>query len=172
MAATGAPYRELKAQELAASKARSGGCRRVADIDRGAQEAVERQARRSGVGKSKGLKGGTPRIILGGMKDRSEDTSGGNYPVRRASARSKPSILLPPLASVLKFCNRLPCGSASTPAHQQNGPQARRGHRRLRTRSADHPRSCPSRSLDRNASPLQGRTVPVRRRCWHSLPDN
>lgn len=72
-------YRELKAQELAAvQRTLADAEKRVADAARSAQEAVERQARRNGAGKRKGLQGGTPRILLGLMKDRAEDTTGGN----------------------------------------------------------------------------------------------
>ena len=72
-------YRTLKAQELAAAKRDLADAeKRVADAARSAQATAERQARRSSAGQRKGAKGGTPRIILGGMKDRSEDTSGGN----------------------------------------------------------------------------------------------
>lgn len=72
-------YRDLKTQELAAAKRDLADAeKRVADIARSAQVASERQARKSSAGQKKGAKGGTPRIILGGMKDRSEDTSGGN----------------------------------------------------------------------------------------------
>ena len=72
-------YRELKAQELAAAKRQLADAeKRVADVDRGVQEAAERHTRRSGAGKRNGLKGGTPRIVLGTLKDRSEDTAGGN----------------------------------------------------------------------------------------------
>lgn len=71
-------YREIKARELAAARrALADAEKQVADAARGSQEAVERQARRCGAGRRKGLKGGMPRILLGGRKDRAEDTSGG-----------------------------------------------------------------------------------------------
>ncbi|WP_020475549.1 ABC-F family ATP-binding cassette domain-containing protein [Zavarzinella formosa] len=72
-------YRELKALELEAVRRNLADAeKRIAEAARSAQATVERQARRSGAGKRKGEKGGTPRIILGGMKDRSEDTNGMN----------------------------------------------------------------------------------------------
>ena len=72
-------YRTRKAEELAAAKRDLADAeKRVADVARGTQETAERQARRNGAGKRKGQKGGTPRILLGMMKDRAEDTTGGN----------------------------------------------------------------------------------------------
>jgi ATPase subunit of ABC transporter with duplicated ATPase domains len=72
-------YRAVKVQELAAAKRDLADAeKRIADVNRSVQETAERQARKSGAGRKKGLKGGTPRIVLGGMKDRSEDTTGGN----------------------------------------------------------------------------------------------
>jgi ATPase subunit of ABC transporter with duplicated ATPase domains len=59
-------YRERKALELAAAQHDLADAeRRVAEIERGAQAAAERQARRDGVGRRKGEKGGIPRIALG-----------------------------------------------------------------------------------------------------------
>jgi ATPase subunit of ABC transporter with duplicated ATPase domains len=72
-------YRELKARELAAARRTLADAeKQIADAARTAQETVERQARRNGAGRRKGLKGGTPRIMLGIMKDCAEDTTGGN----------------------------------------------------------------------------------------------
>ncbi|MDB5313834.1 MAG: yheS 2 [Gemmataceae bacterium] len=72
-------YRELRAQQLAAAKRDLADAeKRVADVARSARVTAERQARRSSAGQRKGAKGGTPRIILGGMKDRGENTSGEN----------------------------------------------------------------------------------------------
>ncbi|QEL16321.1 ABC-F family ATP-binding cassette domain-containing protein [Limnoglobus roseus] len=72
-------YRELKAQELAAAQRTLADAeKQVADAARGAQATAERQARRNGAGRRKGLGGGTPRIVLGLMKDRAEDATGGN----------------------------------------------------------------------------------------------
>lgn len=99
-------YRQLKARELAAARRTLADAeKRVADAARGAQEAVERQARRNGAGRRKGLQGGTPRILLGLMKDRAEDTTGGNARLAEklreqacevaAAAREKVEVLQP-----------------------------------------------------------------------------
>jgi ATPase subunit of ABC transporter with duplicated ATPase domains len=72
-------YRELKAQELAAAKRELADAeKRVADVNRSAQATAERHDRTSSNGRKNALKGGAPRIILGGMKNRSENTSGEN----------------------------------------------------------------------------------------------
>lgn len=72
-------YREQKVLELAAAgRDLADAEKRVADVARSTQAAAERQARRSGAGRRKGLKGGTPKIVLGTMKDAAEDTAGGN----------------------------------------------------------------------------------------------
>ena len=104
-------YRELKAQELAAAKRQLADAeKRVADVARGVQEAAERHARRSGAGKRKGLKGGTPRIVLGTLKDRSEDTAGGNARLAERSA-SRPSPPRQPPAGGSKCSSRSPSSS-------------------------------------------------------------
>jgi ATPase subunit of ABC transporter with duplicated ATPase domains len=83
-------YRERKALELAAAQHDVAGAeRRVAEVARGAQATAERQARRDQAGRRKSAKGGMPRIALGGLKDRSEGTSGENARLaerRRAQA--------------------------------------------------------------------------------------
>jgi ATPase subunit of ABC transporter with duplicated ATPase domains len=72
-------YRELKAVELeAAHRDLAEAERRVATVARNARAMSERQARRIGTGQRNGAKGGTPRILLGGRKDRGEDTGGGH----------------------------------------------------------------------------------------------
>lgn len=99
-------YRELKAQELAAAqRSLADAEKKIADAARTAQEMVERQARRNGAGRRQGLKGGTPRILLGLMKDRAEDTTGGNARLAErqreqasevaAAAREKIEVLQP-----------------------------------------------------------------------------
>ena len=114
-------YRELKAQELAAARRNLADAeKRVADAARSAQEAAERQARRSGAGKRTGQKGGTPRIVLGLMKDRAEDTTGGNARLAEklreqaseaaAAARQKIEVLQP--LSVQLPPTHLPAGKA------------------------------------------------------------
>ncbi len=72
-------YRTLKAQELvAAQRTLADADKRVADVARATQERAERHARHVRDGERKGAKGGIPRIVLGGMKDRGEDTGGAN----------------------------------------------------------------------------------------------
>jgi ATPase subunit of ABC transporter with duplicated ATPase domains len=72
-------YRELKALELAAAKRELDDAeKRVADVNRSAQATAERHDRTSSNGRKSALKGGAPRIILGGMKNRSENTNGEN----------------------------------------------------------------------------------------------
>jgi ATPase subunit of ABC transporter with duplicated ATPase domains len=79
-------YRERKALELAAARHDLADAeRRVVAIERGAQAAAERQARRDGVGRRKGEKGGIPRIALGMMKENSENT--GAETIRLAERR-------------------------------------------------------------------------------------
>ncbi|QND49625.1 ABC-F family ATP-binding cassette domain-containing protein [Rhizobium lusitanum] len=70
-------YRESKALELAAAEHDLADAeKRVAEVARAAQATVERQARKDRMGKKKAAKGGIPRILLGGRKERSEMTSG------------------------------------------------------------------------------------------------
>lgn len=72
-------YRDLKAQELAAARRELADAeKRVAEVNRSAQATVERHARTSSTGKKNAAKGGAPPIILGMMKNRSENTSGEN----------------------------------------------------------------------------------------------
>ncbi|WNV10452.1 ABC-F family ATP-binding cassette domain-containing protein [Tardiphaga sp. 709] len=70
-------YRTRKARELAAAQRDlSDAEKRIDDLARQAQATAERQARRDRAGRKKGAKGDMPRIALGGLKDRSEDTGG------------------------------------------------------------------------------------------------
>lgn len=70
-------YRERKTRELvAAQRDLSDAEKRIDDLARRAQATAEGQARRDQAGRIKSAKGGAPRIALGGMKDRSEDTGG------------------------------------------------------------------------------------------------
>ncbi|OWV74792.1 ABC transporter [Rhizobium sp. R339] len=72
-------YRERKALELAAVQHELADAeKRVAEVARKAQATVERQARRDSAGRKMAAKGGIPRILLGGMKERSETTGGDN----------------------------------------------------------------------------------------------
>lgn len=84
-------YREFKDQNIAAARRDLADAeKRVADAARTAQVRAERQARRQGAGRRDALNGGTPRILLGGKKDRAEDTTGGNS--RLAERRRKQAI--------------------------------------------------------------------------------
>ncbi|EUB98440.1 ABC transporter related protein [Rhizobium sp. CF080] len=72
-------YRERKALELAAAEHDlTDAEKRVAEVNRTAQETAERKARKDGTGKRKAARGDMPRIIAGGMKRRAENTSGDN----------------------------------------------------------------------------------------------
>ena len=119
MAATGVQYRERKALELAATRRDLADAeKRVAEIDRRAQETAERKARKDGVAKRKRAKGDMPRILMNGLKARSEETGGRNARLaerRRAqafdeaaSARERIEILQP--FSVVLPPTNLPAG--------------------------------------------------------------
>jgi ATPase subunit of ABC transporter with duplicated ATPase domains len=70
-------YRARKQIELAAAEHDLADAqKRVADVERSAQQAAERKARKDRAGRAKAMRGDLPRILLGAMKDRSEDTSG------------------------------------------------------------------------------------------------
>nr|WP_053332301.1 ATP-binding cassette domain-containing protein [Verrucomicrobium spinosum] len=70
-------YRERKAQELeAAQHDLAHAQKRLAEVGRDAQVAVERKARRDAAGRRKSAKGGEPPILLGARKDRAEDSGG------------------------------------------------------------------------------------------------
>lgn len=70
-------YAEQKALELAvAEQTLASSERRVAEIDRKIQAVTEKKARKDSAGKRKGAKGGTPKIMLGGLKENAENTSG------------------------------------------------------------------------------------------------
>ncbi|MGO7425226.1 ATP-binding cassette domain-containing protein, partial [Rhizobium ruizarguesonis] len=99
-------YRERKALELAAARHDlTEAEKRMAEVARKAQATVERQAQRDSTGRKMAAKGGIPRIVLGGMKERSETTGGDNARLaerRRAqamdearAAREKIEILQP-----------------------------------------------------------------------------
>ena len=72
-------YAERKALELAAAEHELNTAeRKVAEIDRKIQAVAEKKARKDSAGRRKAAKGDIPRILLGGMKDNSEKTSGEN----------------------------------------------------------------------------------------------
>ncbi|HEV2564770.1 MAG TPA: ABC-F family ATP-binding cassette domain-containing protein [Microvirga sp.] len=112
-------YRERKALELAATRRDLADAeKRVAEIGRKTQEAAERKARKDGVAKRKRAKGDMPRILMNGLKNLSEETSGRNARLaerRRvqafedaASARERIEILQP--FSVMLPPTHLPAG--------------------------------------------------------------
>lgn len=99
-------YRARKSLELEAARHDLADAeKRVADAARSAQVTAERKARKDGAGQRAAAKGGTPRILLGARKDRSEGTSGENARLaerRRAealdaaaSARARIEVLQP-----------------------------------------------------------------------------
>ncbi|TCU25588.1 ATPase subunit of ABC transporter with duplicated ATPase domains [Rhizobium azibense] len=99
-------YRQRKALELAAAEQDLADAeKRVAVVARSAQATAERQARRDRIGRKKAARGDMPRIVAGGLKERSEATGGDNARLverRRsqaledaAAARGKIEILEP-----------------------------------------------------------------------------
>ncbi len=70
-------YRARKTQELAAAQADLADAeKRIDDAARSVQATAERKVRKDRVGQRSAAKGGAPRILLGAMKNRSENTSG------------------------------------------------------------------------------------------------
>jgi len=112
-------YRERKALELAAAEHdRDVAERQVREVAKKSQEARERQAQRDAGGRRKGAKGDMPKILLGGLKRRAEETAGGldNLAEKQASAaaeqaraaREKIEVLTP--FSVKLMLSNLPSG--------------------------------------------------------------
>ena len=70
-------YRARKALELAAAEADLADAeKRLGETARAAQVTAERKARKDSTGHKKAAKGDAPRILLGAMKNRSENTGG------------------------------------------------------------------------------------------------
>lgn len=70
-------YRRSKELELgAARRGLADAEKRLANLDRKAQDAAEAKARKDAGGRKKRAKGDMPRILSGARKDRSEDTGG------------------------------------------------------------------------------------------------
>lgn len=99
-------YQERKALELAAAQHDLSVAERNEEaLQRAAQEARERQARREGNGRRSAARGGIPKIVVGGLKRRAEATTGriDSLAERRgeaaaaqsATARSKIEVLTP-----------------------------------------------------------------------------
>ncbi len=70
-------YRERKAMELTAAQHDLADAeKRASDVAETAQIMAERKARKDGAGKRKAARGDMPRILIGGMKRKAEETSG------------------------------------------------------------------------------------------------
>jgi ATPase subunit of ABC transporter with duplicated ATPase domains len=70
-------YRERKAEELTAAKHDLAHAqKRAAEVNTGIQATAEKKTRKDSASKRRAKQGGTPRIILGGLKNQSEGTSG------------------------------------------------------------------------------------------------
>ncbi|PKP81418.1 MAG: ABC transporter [Alphaproteobacteria bacterium HGW-Alphaproteobacteria-18] len=70
-------YEAQKTRELAAAEQDLAQAqRRLGAVNDKAQTAAERKARRDGAGSRKAARGGAPRILLGTLKRRAEDSSG------------------------------------------------------------------------------------------------
>lgn len=79
-------YRARKATELAAAEHDLADAqKRVADVERSAQQAAERKARKDRAGRAKAMRGDMPKIMIGGLKENAENTGAEN--VRLAERR-------------------------------------------------------------------------------------
>ena len=118
-------YRERKALELASARHDLADAeKRLADVGRSIQATSERKARKDSAGRKEALRGGAPKILLGGLKRRSEETSGSQARLAErlrseaeadlAAARKRievlqpftvtlPSVGLPPSRHVLRL---------------------------------------------------------------------
>lgn len=123
-------YAERKALELAAAEHELNSAeRKVAEIDRKLQAVAEKKARKDGAGKRKAAKGDIPKIMLGGMKENSENTSGegarlanrlrGDAAEAASDARAKVEILTP--LSVTLTPTGLPAGRTVLQADALSG---------------------------------------------------
>ena len=126
-------YAERKALELAAAEHElSTAERRVAEIDRKIQAVAEKKARKDGAGKRKAARGDIPKIMLGGMKENAENTSGESARLANrmrsdaaeaaGEARSKVEILTP--LTVTLTPTGLPAGRTVLQADGLNGGPA------------------------------------------------
>jgi ATPase subunit of ABC transporter with duplicated ATPase domains len=123
-------YAERKALELAATEHElASASRRVAEIDQKIQAVAERKSRKDGAGRRKAARGDLPRILLGGMKDNSEKTSGENARLANrqrqeatdaaGAARARIEVLTP--LSVTLAPTGLPAGRVVLEAHDLSG---------------------------------------------------
>ncbi|MGO7902751.1 hypothetical protein ACC719_35635, partial [Rhizobium ruizarguesonis] len=73
------PFRQTSPERSAAAQHDlTEAEKRMAEVARKEQATVERQAQRDSTGRKMAAKGGITRIMLGGMKERSETTGGDN----------------------------------------------------------------------------------------------
>jgi ATPase subunit of ABC transporter with duplicated ATPase domains len=105
-------YRESKQLELATTRRGLADAeKRLADIDRKAQDAAEAKARKDAGGRKKNARGDMPRILSGARKDRSEDTGGENSRLadrRRAQALEDVRIARGRIEILQPFAVRIP----------------------------------------------------------------
>ncbi len=112
-------YRARKTEATAAIEATLADAeKRLAATARDAQTAVERKARKDGGGRRKAARGDAPKILLGMMKNRSENTSGANARLAErqrdeahaalTDARGRVEIITPLSAALAP--SRLPAG--------------------------------------------------------------
>ncbi|ABI78444.1 ABC transporter, ATP-binding protein [Hyphomonas neptunium ATCC 15444] len=120
-------YEAQKALELAAAEQDLAQAqRRVEEAGEKAQAASERKARRDGAGSRQAAKGGAPRILLGTLKGRAEESSGALNRLAEkqkaeaeeaaATARTKLEVLQPFIVRIPP--SRLPAGKAVLTAAQ------------------------------------------------------
>ena len=84
-------YRTRKTMELAAAEHDLANAqKRVADVERSAQQAAERKARKDRAGRAKAMRGDMPKIMIGGLKENAENTSAEN--VRLAERRRADAV--------------------------------------------------------------------------------
>ncbi|WP_144578678.1 ABC-F family ATP-binding cassette domain-containing protein [Agrobacterium sp. DE0009] len=88
-------YRAQKALELAAAEQDFANAeKRLSEVTRRSQEALERKARRDSRGAAKAARGDMPGIVAGAMKRRAEKTSGDNANLARRLAASATDDLI------------------------------------------------------------------------------
>ncbi|MEZ6023520.1 MAG: ATP-binding cassette domain-containing protein [Hyphomonadaceae bacterium] len=75
MAAAGALSRTQSARPRRRQTRSADAEKRIADLDRTAQATRERKARKDSAGRKKAARGDMPKIVIGAMKQRSEETS-------------------------------------------------------------------------------------------------
>lgn len=124
-------YETQKARELAAAEQGLAQAeRRVSEVAQKSQGALERKARRDGAGSRKAAKGGAPRILLGTLKNRAEDSTGAlsrqaekqkaEAEAAATSAREKVEVLQP-LTVQMAPCGLPPGKTVLTVEHLSAG---------------------------------------------------